>query len=156
MVGASLGPGSVATVQTSPFTRPWLFLDLDGVISPLPPRDVEDPEEKFRIPAGHMSWPRALYRIHVDERLPDWATQLDHGRLRFKAQAIHARLQADPRPFAWADDHLARGTPPPPICELALEHLFIRPRPLIGLTAEHIAQLLTFGIDSGSKVWIRN
>jgi hypothetical protein len=56
--------------------RPWLFLDLDGVVSPLPPRDVEDPEEKFRIPAGHVSWPGALYRMHVDERLPAWATQL--------------------------------------------------------------------------------
>jgi hypothetical protein len=169
-------------------SRPWLFLDLDGVISPLPPRDVEDYEEKFRIPAGHVTWPGALYRMHVDERLPAWAAQLDgvydvvwatswqtgvrkwvaeplglpewpvltwplsgpvphrfgRGWVRFKAQAIHAHLQADPRPFAWADDHLSRHTPPPPIYELGLDHLLIRPRPLTGLTPEHVEQMLTF------------
>jgi hypothetical protein len=168
--------------------RPWLFLDLDGVVSPLPTRDVEDPEEKFRIPAGHVSWPGALYRMHVDERLPAWATQLDtvydvvwatswqsdvrkwvaeplglpewpaltwplagpvahrfgRSRVRFKAQAIHARLHAEPRPFAWADDHLSRRVPPRPIRELGLAHLLIRPQPLTGLTSEHVAQLLAF------------
>jgi hypothetical protein len=163
-------------------------MDLDGVVSPLPPRDVEDPEEKFRISAGHMTWPGALYRMHVDKRLPTWAVQLDavydvvwatswqtdvlkcvawpldlpewpvltwplsgpvahrfgQGRVRFKAQSIHAHLQADPRPFAWADDHLARRTPPRPIHELGLSYLLIRPRPLTGLIPEHVEQLLTF------------
>ena len=60
-------------------TRPWLFLDLDGVVSPLLPRDVDDIEEKFRIPAGHTSWPGALYRMHVDERLPAWTVLLGTG-----------------------------------------------------------------------------
>ncbi len=55
---------------------PWLFLDLDGVVSPLPPRDGTD-DERFEIPSGHMTWPGALYLMHVDERLPGWAAQLD-------------------------------------------------------------------------------
>lgn len=55
---------------------PWLFLDLDGVISPLPPRDGPD-EQRFAIPSGQMTWPGALYRMHVDQRLPAWAAQLD-------------------------------------------------------------------------------
>jgi hypothetical protein len=168
--------------------RPWLFLDLDGVVSPLPPRNVEDTEEKFRIPAGHVSWPGALYRMHVDERLPAWAAQLDtvydvvwatswqtdvrkwvadplglpewpvltwplvgpvpgrfgRGRVSFKAQAIHAHLHAHPRPFAWADDHLSRRTPPRSISELDLDCLLVRPRPLTGLTPKHVEQLLAF------------
>jgi hypothetical protein len=60
-------------------SRPWLFLDLDGVVSPLPPRGVAEDEQKFAIPAGHMTWPGALYEMHVDERLPAWARQLDHA-----------------------------------------------------------------------------
>jgi len=168
--------------------RPWLFLDLDGVVSPLPPRDIADDEQKFAIPAGHMTWPGALYRMHVNERLPDWAAQLDsvydvvwatswqtdvlkcvaeplglpvwpvltwplgatvsrrmgRGRVAAKTQVILEHLQADPRPFAWADDHLSRQTPPQPIRELGLEYLLIRPRRLTGLTAQHLDQLLRF------------
>jgi hypothetical protein len=164
-------------------------LDLDGVVSPLPPRDETDDERRFEIPSGQMTWPGALYRMHVDQRLPEWAARLDavydvvwatswqqdvlkcvagplglpvwpvltwplgapvsrpdsgRGRLRFKTKAIAEHLRADPRPFAWADDDLRRSTPPPPILELGLEHLLICPRPQVGLTAEHINQLLDF------------
>lgn len=57
---------------------PWLFLDLDGVVSPLSPRDGTD-EQRFEIPSGQMTWPGALYLMHVDERLPDWAARLDRA-----------------------------------------------------------------------------
>jgi hypothetical protein len=173
--------------------RPWLFLDLDGVVSPLPPRDVEDHELKFIIPAGHMTWPGALYRMHVDERLPEWAVRLDavydvvwatswqtdvikcvagplglpvwpvltwplggsvsrrdggRGRVRFKTVVIAEYLRHDPRPFAWADDHLYRSIPPRAILKLGLEHLLIRPRRLTGLTPQHIEQLLIFAAST--------
>jgi len=168
--------------------RPWLFLDLDGVVSPLPPCGGPD-EQRFEIPSGQMTWPGALYRMHVDQRLREWATRLDgvydvvwatswqadvikcvagplglpawpvltwplgaavsrrdggRGRVRFKTAVIAKHLRADPRPFAWADDHLARTTPPRPILNLGLEHLLICPRRQAGLTAQHIDQLTCF------------
>lgn len=55
--------------------RPWLFLDRDGVVSPLPPLDGTD-DQRSAIPPGHVTWPRACIALHVDERLPDWAAQL--------------------------------------------------------------------------------
>ena len=64
--------------------------------------------------------------------------------VRYKTQAIAKHLQADPRPFAWADEHLYRRTPPRPVGDLGLEHLLICPRRLTGLTAEHIERLLRF------------
>ena len=67
---AAWGSGS------SSVARPWLFMDLDGVVSPLPPRDGTH-DERFAIPPGQMTWPRALYQMHVDERLPEWAARLD-------------------------------------------------------------------------------
>lgn len=166
--------------------RPWLFLDLDGVVSPLPPREGE---QRFAIPARQVTWPGALYEMHVDERLPAWAAQLDgvydviwatswqtevlacvaeplglpawpvlaiplvsgRGRIRHKATAVAAHLRSDPRAYAWADDHLFRRSPPPPVRDLELAHLLIRPRPPTGLTQGHIDQLLGFAHDPGQR-----
>jgi hypothetical protein len=57
--------------------RPWLFLDLDGVVSPVPPQHRKEHIRKNGPPAGYVTWPDAVYDMYVDERLTDWARQLD-------------------------------------------------------------------------------
>ena len=54
--------------------RPRLLLDIDGVVSPVPPRGADRDE----IPDGHMTWAEAIcYPMYVDRRLPGWAEALD-------------------------------------------------------------------------------
>lgn len=106
--------------------RPWLFLDLDGVLSPVPPQGA-DPDE---IPSGHMTWDGAIYHpmyawpltLEPTRRQGGW------GRLRHKTAVIGEHLRRDPRPFAWADDFHARRNPPPPVRELQLDCLILPPQ----------------------------
>lgn len=174
--------------------RPWLFLDLDGVVSPVPPRGADRDE----IPLGYMTWDGAIYQpMYVDQHLPAWAQSLDaafdvvwatswqrtvlgavaeplglpawpvltwpltleptrrqggRGRLRQKTAVIVEHLRRDPRPFAWADDFHARRCPPPPVRDLQLDCLIIRPAVRIGLTAAHVDDLLAFAACSGSRL----
>jgi hypothetical protein len=60
-----------------PARRPWLFLDLDGVVSPVPPQSRKEHVRRHGPPAGYVTWPDAIYDMYVDERLLDWARQLD-------------------------------------------------------------------------------
>ena len=94
--------------------RPWLFLDLDGVVSPLPPRDGTH-DQRFQIPSGQMTWPGALYQMHVDQRLPEWATALDAAYDVIWAtswQADVIKCVADPlRLPAWPVLTWPRGAP---------------------------------------------
>lgn len=57
--------------------RPWLFMDLDGVVSPVPPQGAKARIARNGPPTGYRTWPGALYDMYVDERLLDWAEQLD-------------------------------------------------------------------------------
>ncbi len=57
--------------------RPWLFMDLDGVVSPVPPQSAKARIARNGPPTGYRTWPGALYDMYVDERLLDWAEQLD-------------------------------------------------------------------------------
>jgi hypothetical protein len=57
--------------------KPWLFMDLDGVVSPAPPKGAKARISRNGPPAGYRSWPGALYDMYVDDRLVDWAAQLD-------------------------------------------------------------------------------
>lgn len=57
--------------------KPWLFLDLDGVVSPVPPQSAKARISRSGPPAGYRTWPGAIYDMYVDERLADWARQLD-------------------------------------------------------------------------------
>jgi hypothetical protein len=57
--------------------KPWLFMDLDGVVSPVPPQSAKARISRNGPPAGYRSWPGALYDMYVDERFLDWAAQLD-------------------------------------------------------------------------------
>ena len=91
-------------------------------------------------PLGLPVWPVLTW--DVDFR----ATRREGGRgaLRQKAAAVAAHLRNDPRPFAWADDYHARRTPPPPVRDLRLAYVLIRPNPRVGLTLEHVRDLLQF------------
>jgi hypothetical protein len=87
--------------------------------------------------------------------LPDWPyLPLDHSdveRLRnqlgHKIAAILKVLTADPRPFAWIDDDFV-GPGPPRILEVDLPKLLIKPVTRIGITREHVDQLLAFAAEN--------
>lgn len=91
-------------------------------------------------PLGLPAWPVLTWPLGA----PVSRHAGGRGRVRFKTQAITEHLQADPRPFAWADDNLHRRTAPRPVLDLGLEHLLICPDRLTGLTAQHIDELLRF------------
>jgi len=58
-----------------PALKPWLFLDCDGVVSPLPPRDPEE-RERLGVPAGYFTFSRAFWSVYFDEWIRDWVSQL--------------------------------------------------------------------------------
>jgi hypothetical protein len=57
-------------------SRPWLFLDCDGVVCPLPHPDAAVRELRA-VPAGYRSWPDAFWGVYVHELLCGWAIELD-------------------------------------------------------------------------------
>jgi hypothetical protein len=57
-------------------TRPWLFLDCDGVVCPLPHPDAAVRELRA-VPAGYRSWPDAFWGVYVHQLLCGWAIELD-------------------------------------------------------------------------------
>jgi len=61
--------------------KPWLFLDLDGVISPLPTEEMKEDiyHHDAGPPPGFMTWENALYNMYVSEHLGVWSTQLDQA-----------------------------------------------------------------------------
>jgi hypothetical protein len=86
--------------------------------------------------------------------LPDWPyLQLDYTdrkrmrhKLGHKIAAIIDKLRVEPRPFAWIDDDLRAGGPKR-ILEISLPKLLIKPDTRVGITREHIDQLLAFAAD---------
>jgi len=58
-------------------SRPWLFLDLDGVVSPVPTQAKRAEIRENGPPAGHKTWDEAIYDMYVDTRLNEWADSLD-------------------------------------------------------------------------------
>ena len=54
-------------------------MDLDGVISPVPPQTQKARVRANGPPKGFRSWPGAIYAMYVDDRLLDWAAQLDRA-----------------------------------------------------------------------------
>lgn len=155
--------------------KPWLFLDVDGVVSPIL-------DHNRRIPTQLTTWPTAPWGLHVDRRLPEWAADLDErfevrwctswgdmapqeigrplglpewavlelnaerdgrSRVKHKAAAIGQLLDVDPRPFAWADDHLPDHLPPG-LGRREIDHLLVRPVLRIGLTKRHLGRLVTW------------
>jgi hypothetical protein len=54
-------------------------MDLDGVISPVPSQAHKLRIRKNGPPKGFRTWPSAVYDMYVDERLLDWAAQLDRA-----------------------------------------------------------------------------
>lgn len=63
--------------MTGKHAKPWLFMDLDGVVSPVPPQNAKARIDRKGPPAGYRTWRGALYDMYVDERLTEWAAQLD-------------------------------------------------------------------------------
>lgn len=59
--------------------KPWLFLDLDGVVSPVPSQAKKARIRSTGPPRGFRTWPGAIYDMYVDERLLDWTQQLDRA-----------------------------------------------------------------------------
>lgn len=57
--------------------KPWLFMDLDGVVSPVPPQSRKTRIRRNGPPDGSRTWPSAIYDMYVDERLTHWASELD-------------------------------------------------------------------------------
>jgi hypothetical protein len=56
--------------------RPWLFLDVDGVVSPIPPPDQRGHRNRI-VPAGYRTWPKAMWDVYVHEDLAVWGRELD-------------------------------------------------------------------------------
>jgi hypothetical protein len=54
-------------------------MDLDGVISPVPSQTQKARIRENGPPRGFRTWPGAIYDMYVDDRLLDWAEQLDHA-----------------------------------------------------------------------------
>ncbi len=71
---------SVRSSREGPSSRkPWLFMDLDGVISPVPSQTRKQQIRKNGPPRGFRTWSGAIYDMYVDARLLDWAAQLDRA-----------------------------------------------------------------------------
>jgi hypothetical protein len=68
--------GLVDPATTDP--KPWLFLDCDGVVSPLPPRDHEE-RERVGVPPGYFTCTGAFWVPYFHEHIRDWIGQLDHA-----------------------------------------------------------------------------
>jgi hypothetical protein len=64
-------------------------------------------------------------------------------KLGHKIAAIIELLSVDPRPFGWIDDDLV-GRWPKRIRELELPKLLIKPDTRVGITGEHVGQLVAF------------
>ena len=83
--------------------------------------------------------------------LPDWPylqlNYADRKRLRHalghKVAAIIELLGTDPRPFGWIDDDLV-GRGPKRVLQVELPKLLIKPDTRVGITREHVDQLLAF------------
>jgi hypothetical protein len=86
-------------------------------------------------PAGLPAWPYLPLDRSEGKRL--------RNKLGDKMAAILKLLAADPRPFAWIDDDLV-GRGPKRILEIDLPKLLIKPVTSIGITREHVDQLLAF------------
>lgn len=54
-------------------------MDLDGVVSPVPSQARKARVRATGPPKGFRTWPGAIYDMYVDERLLDWAVQLDRA-----------------------------------------------------------------------------
>ena len=68
--------GLVDPATTDP--KPWLFLDCDGVVSPLPPRDHEE-RERVGVPPGYFTCTGAFWVPYFHEHIRDWIGELDHA-----------------------------------------------------------------------------
>jgi hypothetical protein len=65
-----------AIVTTGPadaIKRPWLFLDVDGVVAPVGPARLDE----TRPPPGYRTWPEARWSVYVHENLDRWGRELD-------------------------------------------------------------------------------
>jgi hypothetical protein len=92
------------------------------------------------MPLGLDHWPILTIPLTSDD-----SPQETSGPLGRKAQAIAEHLRQDPRPFAWCDDFLTRGShPQSTLRTLGLPYLFIRPSSRRGLTHTHVQKLLEF------------
>ncbi len=152
--------------------KPWLFLDLDGVVSPLPgDRPLE----------GYRTWPGAPYQLYVPDQIDTWLLRLDRlydivwasswgdsahtgvaqplglptwpvlsldgnqarSLVGAKISAITAAVQADPRPWAWVDD-MAHRRLAQRVRHLGLPHILIKPDRHVGITELHVHRLAAF------------
>lgn len=170
----------LSSARKAAVTRPWLFLDVDGVVASVPPPELNDSCP----PPGYRSWPEAMWSVYVSEDLDRWARELDErfeviwttdwqqnapaeigkpaglpnwpylpldysdrkrmrNKIGHKIAAILQVLRAEPRPFGWIDDDLF-GQGPKRIVELDLPKLLIKPDTEVGITREHVNQLLEF------------
>jgi hypothetical protein len=74
-----MSAGVVAHPPLGLLNKPWLFLDLDGVISPVPTQEMKADVDRGEgdPPPGFITWEGAPYRMYVSEHLSVWASQLD-------------------------------------------------------------------------------
>lgn len=61
--------------------KPWLFLDLDGVVSPVPTQQMKAATNHGDAypPPGFITWENAPYGMYVSDHLSDWANRLDEA-----------------------------------------------------------------------------
>lgn len=109
-------------------------------------------------PRRRTTWEANAVLVGQAAGLPEWPSlRLDRrrdgrGRVARKAAAIGQVLVVDPCPYTWVDDCLdAAGRLPPNLARLGLAHLLIRPSLLVGLTDDHIHQLVDFARLTGSE-----
>jgi hypothetical protein len=71
----TLPMASTCSSRLATIKRPWLFLDVDGVASPIPPPDQRGHRNRT-VPAGYRTWPRAMWGVYVHDDLAAWRREL--------------------------------------------------------------------------------